>query len=111
MTAKPSPFIGGLTTLQLDQTEIWDPEQHTCIPNRVFATIATATVTKDYSNEMGTNSEDVGGTRTELDSHANMPVVGRHSYIINYSGQKVDVRPFTPQNWSMEAELVDAAPI
>ena len=109
MMAKPSPFIGGLTALQLDQTEIWDPRQHTCIPNRVFATIATATVMKDYSNEMGTDSEDVGRTRMELDSHANMPVVGQHSYIINYSGQKVNVRPYTPQYWSMEAELVDAA--
>ena len=109
MTAKPSPFIGGLAALQPDQTEIWDPGRHTCIPNRVFATIATAMVTKDYSSKMGTDSEDVGGTRTELDSHANMPVVGRHSYIINYSRQKVDVRPFTPQYRSMEAELVDAA--
>ena len=58
---------------------------------------------------MGTDSEDLGGTRMELDSHANMPVVVRRSYIINYSGQKVDVRPFTPQYQSMEAELVDAA--
>ena len=109
MTAKPSPFIGGLNALQPDQMETWDQGRHTCIPNRVFATITTATVTKDYSHEMGTNSGDVGGTRTELDSHANMPVVGWHSYIINYSGQKVDVRPFTPQYRSMEAELVDAA--
>ena len=45
----------------------------------------------------------------ELDSHTNMPVVGRHSYIINYSGQMVDVKPFTPQCRSMEAELVDVA--
>ena len=109
MLAKPSSLIGGLTALQPDQTEIWDPGQYTCISNRVFATIATATVTKDYNNEMGIDSEDLGGTRTELDSHANMPVVGWHSYIINYSGQKVDVRPFTPRYRSMEAELVDAA--
>ena len=85
MLAKTSSLIGGLTALQLDQTEIWDPGWYTCIPNRVFATIATAVVTKDYNNEMGIDSEDLGGTRTELDSHANMPVVGRHSYIINYS--------------------------
>ena len=97
MLAKPSSLIGGLTALQPDQMEIWDPGQYTCIPNQVFATITTATVTKDYNNEMGIDSEDLGGTRTELDSHANMPVVGRHSYIINYSGQKVDVRTFTPQ--------------
>ena len=109
MLAKTSSLIGGLTALQLDQTEIWDPGRYTCIPIRVFATIATAVVTKEYNNEMGIDSEDLGGTRTELDSHANMLVVGQHSYIINYSGQKVDVRPFTPQYQSMEAELVDAA--
>ena len=109
MMAKPSSLIGGLAALQPDQTEIWDPGRHTCIPNRVFATIATAMVIKDHSNEICTDNEDVGGTRMELDSHANMPVVGQHSYIINYSGQKVDVKPFTPQYRSMEAELVDAA--
>ena len=97
MLAKPSSLLGGLTSLQPDQTEIWDPGRYTCIPNRGFATIATAAVTKDYNNEMGIDSEDLGGTRTELDSHANKTVVGWHSYIINYSGQKIDVRPFTPQ--------------
>ena len=63
-------------------------------------------MTKDYSNEMGIDSDDLGGTRTELDSQAN---IGQHSYIIYYSGQKVNVRSFTPQYRSMEAELVDAA--
>ena len=82
--------------------------RYTCIPNRVFATIATAAVIKDYKNKISIDREDLGGTRTVLDSHANMLVVGRHSCIINYSGQKVDVRPFTPQYRSMEAELVDA---
>ena len=69
----------------------------------------TAAVMKDYKNEMSIDEKDLGGIRTELDSHANMPVVGRHSYIINFSGQKVDVRPFTLQYRSMEAKLVDAA--
>ena len=109
MLAKTSSLIGGLTTLQPDQMEIWDPGSHTCIPYRVFATIATAAVTKDYNNKMGTDNEDLGGTRTDLGSLANMPVVGQHSYIINHSRQKVDVRPFTPQYRSLKAELVDAA--
>ena len=109
MPAKSSTLIGGLAALQLDQTEIWDPGWYTCIRNRVFATIATAAVTKDYKNGMSIDSENLDGTRRELDSHANMPVVGQHSYTINYSGQKVDVIPFTPQYRSMEAELVDAA--
>ena len=41
---------------------------------------------------MGSNVE----SHTELDSHANMPVVGKHAYIIAETGKKVDVSPFTP---------------
>ena len=33
---------------------------------------------------------------TELASHTNMPVVGKHAYIIAEAGKKVDVAPFTP---------------
>ena len=98
-----------MATLQPDQTETWDPGRCTCIPNRIFATIAASTATTDHKDEMSIEGENLGGTRTELDSHANMLVVGRHAYIINFSGRKVDVRPFTPQYKSMEAELVDAA--
>ena len=76
MLARSSSETGGLAALQLDQIEIWDPGRYTCIPNRVFATIATAAVMKDYKNEMSIDEKDLGGTRTELDSHANMPVVG-----------------------------------
>ena len=95
--------------MQPDQTGTWDPGRCTCIPNRIFAAIAAAAAITDNKDEMSIDGEKLGSTRTELDSHANMPVVGRHAYIINYSGQKVDVRPFTPQYKSMEAELVDTA--
>ena len=50
-----------------------------------------------------------GGSRTELDSHANMPVIGRNSYVINWTGKTVDVSPFAPHYSSTTAELVDAA--
>jgi Reverse transcriptase (RNA-dependent DNA polymerase) len=48
-------------------------------------------------------------SRTELDSHANMAVVGRHAYVIARSGRSVDVSPFTPEYQPLTAELVDAA--
>ena len=42
--------------------------------------------------------EDVNeSSRTELDSHANMPVIGRNAYILSKIGETVDVAPFTPQ--------------
>ena len=47
-------------------------------------------------------------SRTELDSHANMPVVGKHAYIIAETGKKVDVSPFTPDYKPLTVPLVDA---
>ena len=35
-------------------------------------------------------------SRTELDSHANMPVIGINTYILSKIGETVDVAPFTP---------------
>ena len=48
-------------------------------------------------------------SRTELDSHANMPVVGRHAYVISDTGKVADVNPFTPDYNSMQVNIVDAA--
>jgi hypothetical protein len=55
----------------------------------------------------GTHVEEI--SRTELDSHANMPVVGRHAYIISDTGRIADVNPFTPDYDSMQVPIVDAA--
>ena len=46
-------------------------------------------------------------SRTELDSHANMPVVGKHAYIIAETRKKVDVSPFTPDYKLLTVPLVD----
>ena len=45
---------------------------------------------------------------TELDSHANMPVVGKHAYIIAETGKNVDVSPFTPDYKLLTMPLADA---
>ena len=44
----------------------------------------------------------------ELNSHANMPVVGKHAYIIAETSKKVDVSPFTPDYKPLTVPLVDA---
>ena len=44
----------------------------------------------------------------ELDSHASMPVVGKHAYIIAGTGNKVDASPFTPDYQPLTVPLVDA---
>ena len=55
--------------------------------------------------EMNTDEE----SRTELDSHANMAVIGKHSYILAETGKMVEVNPFTPNYKPMEAPIVDSA--
>ena len=54
--------------------------------------------------------EDVNkSSRTELDSHDNMPVIGRNAHILSRIGETVDVAPFTPDYKPISVELVDAA--
>jgi hypothetical protein len=48
-------------------------------------------------------------SRTELDSHANMPVVGRNALIVADLETIVDVSPFSPDYPTMKAKMVDAA--
>jgi hypothetical protein len=55
-------------------------------------------------DEKDTNS------RTKLDSHANMVVVGNNCLIIEWSGQTAIVNPFTPDYDALpEVPIVDAA--
>ena len=54
--------------------------------------------------------EDVDeSSRTELDSHANMPVIGKNAYILSKIGETVDIAPVTPDYKPIRVELVDAA--
>ena len=54
------------------------------------------------ANEMNLESH------MELNSHANMPMVGKYAYIIAETGKKVDVSPFTPNYQPLTVPLVDA---
>ena len=54
--------------------------------------------------------EDVNKiSTTELDSHANMPVIGRNAYILSKIGETVDVAPFTPDYKPISVEVEVAA--
>ena len=48
-------------------------------------------------------------SRTELDSHANMPVVGNQCVIVTDHAKTVDVNAFAPHYEVTKAKLVDAA--
>ena len=47
-------------------------------------------------------------SRMELDSHANMPVVGREALVVEQSGRTVEASPFTPDYKPIKVEVVDA---
>ena len=87
----------------------WDPGKEdtpTMVTNdRIYAILANAMTVGCRMDEEDVN----GGYCTKLDSHANIPVLGQHSFILNDTGQTVEVNPFTPQYEAMTAKLVDGA--
>ena len=55
------------------------------------------------------SDDTIEESRTELDSHANMVVVGQHAFIINNTGKTAEVSPFTSSYDSLKnAPIVDA---
>ena len=68
--------------------------------NLVYSTILEGSETTQDVNKL---------SRPELDSHADMPVIGKNAYILSKFGETVDVAPFTPDNKPISEELVDAA--
>ena len=49
-----------------------------------------------------------GESRTELDSHANMPVVRKEALFVEKSGKMVEVSPFTTDYKPIKVEVVNA---
>ena len=74
--------------------------------NHVYSVIANI-MNVDADDEPTTSEKNE--SRTELDSHANMPVVGCNCYIISNTGKIADVNPFTPDYPSIQVPIVDAA--
>ena len=92
------------------QPGVWDPGG----PNHhVSMLICTACIasgaTSDDDGKVEEDAEIEEQSRTELDSHANMPVVGRHALVLSESGRHVDVNAFTPDYGAMTVPVVDAA--
>ena len=48
-------------------------------------------------------------SRLELDTHANMPVVGRDSYVLSQTGKFAEVNAYDPQQGTRSIPIVDAA--
>ena len=96
---------------QLDKG--WDPGGTTMKINEIYNdedkifndAIYNKLVAALDDSEMNTNES----SRTESDSHANMAVIGRQTYILAETGKMVEVNPFTPTYKPIEAPIVDDA--
>ena len=86
---------------ELDKIQVRKPVDAILVQNnKIYSTIMEGTGTMVDVNE---------SSRTELDSHANMPVIGMKAYILSKIGETVEVAPFTPDYKPISVELVDAA--
>ena len=89
-----------------DRNTMWDPSgpdvQNIKIHHDIYSLLTVADINVAEMDAVDDDLDEVGGSRTELDSHANMPVVGRHAYIISKTGKTADVSPFTPDYKSMK---------
>ena len=92
---------------------MWDPSgpdvQNIKIHHDIYSLLTVTDINVAEMDAVDDDLDEVGGSRTELDSHANMPVVGRHAYIISKTGKTADVSPFTSDYKSMEIPIVITA--
>ena len=89
-----------VSTLTTTKDGDWKSKLDKIKNNKVYSTILEGTENIQDVNE---------SSQTELDSHANMPVIGMNAYILSKIGETVDVAPFTPDYKPISVELVDAA--
>ena len=103
-----------------DSNRTWNPGDLTSrnnlvnikVPSHVYSLIVTVMVADVADVDVGRGDESMEEEelpRTELDSHANMPVVGRHAYIISDTGRIADVNAFAPAYDYMQVPIMDAA--
>ena len=97
--------IASGSMLQPDANRDWDPGGDITISSSyMYHKVSDAQTHMDTGLEPATC-----GSRTDLDSHANMPVVGDQAFILADLGRSCDVSPFTPDYKPLKVPMVDAA--
>ena len=119
MTPSPHPTLAKVDVAIQTGSKMWDPgkatddgsnqrETNSCkITNELQSLISSAMI-GEVSGDGDYDSRG-DGSRTELDSHANMPVVGKHAFIISDTGRIAEVKAYTPDYDAMQVPIVDAA--
>ena len=97
-----------------DSNKSWDPGGERSGPDLVEATVPERVFlymlsSVGESDDASITDADNISSRTEFDSHANMIVVGKHAHIINYTGRKANVQPYSPNYDPQQIPIVDAA--
>ena len=109
--------------LKPDPIKIWKPGEAiigdaTSVPRisddvyhalRHFMSATVAAYDVNEETDMESDHDDMEQGRSELDTHANMIVVGCLAYIIADVGKEVDVSAFSPDLKPIRVPLVDAA--
>lgn len=91
-----------ISALQSAPTLKWDPGGGPTITDTyLYGIISSVDV-------MDTDEEATVIYRTDLDSHANMPVVGKQALILATSGETCEVSPYSPDYKPKSVPLVDA---
>ena len=88
--------------LKTDQNKTWDPggvdreanSYKIAVNGRIYSLFARATIGDLNGAEDDRPTTGTEDSRTELDSHANMPVIGQHCYVIFDTGKIADVNAF-----------------
>jgi hypothetical protein len=99
---------------------IWDPGRtqdpnierklyKITIPTQVYSLLLATIMATDVDLALSEEDMEAEQSKTELDSHANMPVAGRHAFIILDTRRVAYVNPFTPDYEPMQLSIVCAA--
>ena len=107
-----------VASVSLQPDRLWDPGGEINAPalapnppvqvSPIFYAMISAAMHTDESTPLPDNAANVE-SRMELDSHANMPVAGCHSYILSDTGRTASVSAYNPDYPSLEIKIVDAA--
>ena len=83
----------------------WDPGRNMVVSAYLSSRIHSLSVSSSEIKLNDSSSE----SRTELDTHANMPLVGQHCCVIAHTGRSADVHAFSPDFPTQSLSIVDAA--
>jgi hypothetical protein len=88
----------------------WDPPKSMPAPSKTLQQAITISMAKGEISAAKFDSQNSQNTQSDLDSHANMIVAGKHCFIISYSGKYIDVNAFADAVGGLsQVPIVDAA--